>query len=96
MSPVGTSTTVFQYTEEALKTTEEWFKTWSLVQKEKMKKDFLLEGVNLALRFKLASILNDAAKVSNSKDKGGLQILQQLHEGVLLEIVLSSMYFDQN
>ena len=62
MAASGAST-VFQYTENSMETTGEWFKVWSLVQKEKMKEDFLREGVNLALRFKLASILNDAAKV---------------------------------
>ena len=61
----NSASTVFQYTEDSMKTTEEWFKVWSLVQKEKMKEDFLREGVNLALRFKLAAILNDAAKVLN-------------------------------
>ena len=59
------ASTVFQYMEDSMKTTEEWFKVWQLVQKEKMKEDFLREGVNLALRFKLSAILNDATKVLN-------------------------------
>ena len=57
------ASTVFQYTEDATKTTGEWFNVWSLVQKGKMKEDFIREGANLALRFKLAAILNDATKV---------------------------------
>ena len=59
------ASTVFQYMEDSMKTTEEWFKVWQLAQKEKMKEDFLREGVNLALRFKLSAILNDATKVLN-------------------------------
>ena len=55
--------TVFQFTNESVETTGEWFSFWAAAQKEKMKEDFQREGFNLALRFKLASILNDATQV---------------------------------
>ena len=61
--PSNQSSTSFQHTGNSLRATGEWFSFWALAQKKKMKEDFLREGTNLALRFKLASILNDATKV---------------------------------
>ena len=53
----------FRHVDNANETTGQWFNFWARVQKEDMKRDFLREGTNLALRFKLASILNDATEV---------------------------------
>lgn len=59
----GRASAVFQFTDDSVETTGEWFSFWAAAQKEKMKEDFQREGANLALRFKLMSILNDATQV---------------------------------
>ena len=53
----------FRHVDNTMETTGQWFNFWAQVQKEDMKEGFLQEGANLALRFKLASILNDAVEV---------------------------------
>ena len=82
------TSTAFQYTGNSVKTSGEWFSFWALIQRRRMKEGFLQEGTNLALRLKLASILNDATQVGKRENRvTSLQISYQM-----LTIILA-MYF---
>ena len=72
------TSTSFQYTGNSLTTTGEWFSFWALSQRRRMKEDFLREGANLALRFKLAAILNDATQVGKIGKQASLQMVYEM------------------